>query len=298
MVFSLFTDENDKNHDRCVTRNFHLRGNKFYINDVTTRCIYIGFDPADEHRDIYIENNEIVNGDIGRDYRFYHKDIEVHDLSTCGDTIRIKGNSVRNRAMVLNSSDETGYMFIQSRGGIIKMDGNKIVNEVNRKTPRGKAYGMQLIWCQEEGGDVTMVNNVCKGLSYLGYVGGGNGTPLFTLNAHNNYFEGNTRIYSHKVQKMNLNFTNNTFMSDGECFFLQEFAPRGSVVFTCNDVTVRGGNGKFMTHWGSNSSNSMRFDRLEVSGNVFKGVKDEKDLFHHVTNVGKRKVKSNRISRY
>ena len=296
MLFSLMTDHK-KSADCCTTRNFHMRGNKFYINDVTTRCMYIGFDPADEHEDIYIENNEIINGDVGRDYRYYHKDFEVHDLSSCTDPIHIVGNTIRNKALVLNNSGETGYMFLQTRGGVVDVTGNKIVNEVTRDKFSGKPYGMQLIWCQVEGGDVTLTDNVCKGLSFIALVGGGDGTPLFSLKARNNYFEGDTRIYSHKIKQMHLNFTGNTFKSSGKKFFLQEFAPRGTVVFNSNDVTVSSGDGEFMSHWGKNSTNDYRFDRLEVKNNIFRGVKNERELFKNVTNVKKRTVTSNQIKR-
>ena len=296
MVFSLFTDHKQST-DKCTTSNFHLRNNKFHISDVTTRCLYIGFDPADKHEDIWIEDNEIINANIGRDYKFYHKDIEVHDLSSCGDTIHITRNSIRNSALVLNSHGSTGYMFMQTRGGIVAVTGNKIVNTVKTDPSTGKPYGMQLIWCQVEGGDVTLRDNVCKGLSYLAYVGGGDGTPLFTLKANNNHFEGDTRIYSHKVNEMNLNFTYNTFKSDNMNFFLQEFAPKGSVVFNNNDVTVKGGGGQFMTHWGKNSTRDYRFNRLEVKNNIIRGVNSEQDMFKNVTNVGKRKVSSNAVSR-
>jgi len=296
MLFTLMTDHK-KSADKCLTRDFHLRNNKFHISDVTTRCMYIGFDPADEHHDIFIENNEIVNNDIGRDYSYYHKDIEVHDLSSCGDTIHIKGNKVRNRALVLNSSGNTGYMFMQTRGGIVRADGNQIVNEVTTNRKNGKPYGVQLVWCQEEGGNLTLTNNVCKGLAFVAYVGGGDGTPLFTLKAHNNYFEGDTRIYSHKVKEMHLNFTGNTFKSSNATFFLQEFPPRGQVVFNYNDVTITPGRGQFMSHWGKNDTRSMRFDLLEIKGNKFKGVNSEKEMLRNITNVRKRKVSSNSINR-
>ena len=296
MLFSLMTDHK-MSQDCCYTRNFHMRNNKFYISDVTTRCMYIGFDPADRHEQIYIENNEIINSDIGRDYRFYHKDIEVHDLSSCGDTIYVVGNTVKNRALVLNNSGTTGYMFMQTRGGIVKVDNNKIVNEVTRNRLDGKYYGMQLVWCQYEGGDVTLTNNVCKGLAYVAYVGGGEGPPLFTLKARNNYFEGDTRIYSHKIKEMNLDFTSNTFKSNNMNFFLCEFASKGSVVFNSNDVTVSSGDGQFMTHWGKNNTNSMKFNRLEVRNNIFRGVNSERDMFKNVTKVKKRVVNSNTYSR-
>ena len=81
-------------------------------------------------------------------------------------------------------------------------------------------------------------------------------------------------------------------------FFLQEFASRGTLVFSNNDVTINKGNGQLMTHWDKkNSTNNMRFDRLEVNNNIFRGVKSEQDLFQNITNVKKRKVRNNRISR-
>ena len=196
---------------------------------------------------------------------------------------------------MLNSSGTTGYMFLQMRGGIASVSNNRIVNEVTTIKRTGKPYGMQLIWCQVEGGDVTLTGNVCKGLSHIAYVGGGDGTPLFTLNARNNQFQGDTRIYSHKIKKMNLNFTGNTFKSSNKTFFLQEFPPQGSVVFTNNDVTINGGGGQFMTHSSKTSARSMRFDRLEVRDNVFKGVNSEREMLQNVTNVKKRTVKGNKI---
>ena len=296
MLFSLMTDHK-LSKDQCTTRNFHLRNNKFFINDVTTRCMYIGFDPADYHKDIYIENNQIINGDIGREYRYYHKDIEVHDLSSCGDTIHINGNTVINRNLVLTDHDDSGYMFLQTRGGIVSVLGNHLLNEVTVNPKNRKPYGMRLIWCQYEGGNVTLRDNVCKGLESVAYVGGGEGTDLFTLNASNNVFEGDTRIYSHKIKKMNLNFKGNTFRSSNMNFFLVEFAPSGSVVFDNNDVTVNGGNGQFMTHWSKSSTKNYRFDRLEVKYNVFHGVANEKELLKNVTNARKRKIGHNRYNR-
>lgn len=296
MIFTLMTDHK-KSKDCCTTRNFHMRNNKFYINDVTTRCMYIGFDPADVHEDIYVENNRIINGDIGRDYRYYHHDFEIHDLSSCGDPIHITGNSVTNKNLTLNTRDETGYSFMQLRGGVVDVEGNNIVNQVKTNTKNGKPYGMQLVWCSTEGGTANLRNNVCKGLQCVATIGGGDGTKLFTLNAMGNQFEGDTRVYSHKIKELHVNFTGNTFKSSNMNFFLSEFAPKGTVVFNNNHVTVDSGDGQFMTHWGKGSTHSMRFNKLEVKDNIFNGVRSEQDLFKNVTNVGKRTVRSNTIKR-
>ena len=295
MIVSLFTDHR-KTTDRCVTRNYHLTGNTFYINDKCTRSIYVSFDPADEHEDIYIENNRIVNSALASDEKYYRQDIEVNDLSSSRDTIHINGNTVTNRNLVLNKYGTEGYCFLLMQGGNVIMDGNRITNEVTTVPATGKLTGVQLVWAGAEGGTVTMRNNVCRGIKCVAYVGAGDGTKLFNLTATNNYFAGDTRVYSHKVEQMNLNFTGNTFKSENMNFFLVEFAPRGTVVFNNNDVTVADGKGQFMTHWSKASTSTMRFDRLEVRNNVFRGVRSEQELFKHVTRVNKRKINANRIS--
>lgn len=282
-----------KSDDRCTTRNFHVRGNKFYMRDLTTRCMYISFDPADVHEGIYIENNQIINEPVHSDEKYYRQDIEVNDLSSCDDPIHIIGNTVRNKNLVLTPSGSQGYSFLLVQGGKVDLQGNKLVNEVVTNPVDGKTTGMQFVWCGAQGGSVTMQDNVCKGLMCIAYVGAGDGTKLFTLDASNNYFEGETRVYSHKVDELRLNFTGNTFKSTSTNFFLQEFAPKGSVVFNNNDVTVTSGGGRFMTHWSNTPTSTMRFDKLEVKGNVFRGVKNEQEMFKHVTNVGKRTVRSN-----
>ena len=294
MLLSLITDHK-KSEDRCITRNFHANGNKFYINDVCTRCMYISFDPADAHENIYIENNQIVNSALKTDMRYYRQDIEVNDLSSCGDTIHIVGNSVKNKDIVINNSGNSGYSFLLVQGGNVDMRNNKIVNDATINPLDGKITGVQLVWCGASGGVVNMRDNVCKGLKFISTVGAGNGTKSFTLNASNNYFSGDTRIYCNKIKQLDLNFTGNTFVSHDMNFFLQEFASRGTLIFNNNQVTVNSGSGRLMTHWDKTSLESKRFDKLEVKNNIFKGVKNEQDLLRHITNTGKRSITGNSI---
>lgn len=286
-----------KSSDKCTTRNFHVRGNKFFMEDLTTRCMYISFDPADEHEDIYIEDNQIINEAISSTDRYYRQDIEVNDLSSSMDAIHITGNTVTNKNLVLTPSGSQGYSFLLIQGGKVDLKGNKLVNVVTTNPLNGKSTGMQVVWCGAQGGEVTMQDNVCKGIMCIAYVGAGDGTKLFTLNANNNYFEGDTRIYCHKIEELNINFTANTFKSNNMNFFLQEFASRGTVVFNNNDVTVTTGDGRFMTHWSNESTDKMKFDRLEVRNNVFRGVKGEQDMFKKITNVKKRSLRSNRYGK-
>ncbi len=295
-ICTLMTDHL-KSGDRCTTRNFHLIGNTFHMIDETARCLYICFDPADVHENIHIENNQIINEAFTSSRKYNRQDIEVNDLSSCGDTIHITNNTIRNKKLVLTPSGSQGYSFLLMQGGIVDMTGNNIVNDVVKVPSTSKNTGVQVVWAGALGGHVTMRDNVCKGVMCIAYVGAGEGTKLFSMDAHNNYFEGETRVYSHKINELRLNFTGNTFVSSSMNFFLQEFAPKGSVVFNNNDVTITQGRGQFMTHWAKNSTRDFRFECLEVQNNVFRGVKNEQEMFKNVTNVGKRKVRSNRIYR-
>ena len=296
MIFSLFTDHK-QSEDRCTTSNFHLRGNKFIINDICTRCMYIGFDPADEHSDIYIENNEIIHNASGRNDPFYHCDIEVHDLSSSTDEIHINGNSLKNNYAIMNKYGSTGYAFLVTRGGHVSMANNTIVNNVSRDPITGKPFGIELVWHKSDGNNsaITMTGNVCKGLDCVAHVGAWHLAEKFSLNASNNYFAGNTRVNCESIKKLDLDFTGNTFNSQGESFFLDGFADKGNVIFNNNEVTVNNGWGKFMVR--SNKGCCERFDKLEIKNNVFKGIKSEADMLKIVTNVGKRKVNSNTIKR-
>lgn len=296
MVLSLFTDQR-ASADRCLTSNFHLRGNKFYINDICTRCMYIGFDPADDHKDIYIENNEIIHNPLDRNDPFYYCDIEIHDLSASTDVIHIDGNTVRNDYAIVNKFGTTGFAFVVMRGGRVSIADNKIVNNVTRIPQTGKSYGIELVWRKSDGANsfVTLTGNVCKGLDCVAHVGAWDECEQFSLSANNNYFSGNTRVTCAQVKQLDLDFTGNTFNSQNEAFFLEGFADKGTVVFNNNEVTVNKGSGQFLTR--KNGKAGGRFDKLEIKSNVFKGVKSENDMLKNVTNVSKRKVNSNRYSR-
>lgn len=296
---TLFTIQtaDSKGQYTVTTSNVHVKNNKFIINDECTRCIFVDLPYSDRQQDIYFENNEIVNENLRSSKRYYRQDFEIKDQSKEQKPIHIINNTITNHNSVLTPYNTVGYSVLLIQGGNIDMSGNKIVNTVATDPFTGKENGVQLIWCGANGGTITMRDNVCKGIKCISTVGAGNGTDLFTLNANNNYFKGDTRIYCHKINELHLNFTGNTFKSNDMNFFLQEFAQKGSVIFNNNDVTVSSGDGRFMTHWSNASTDSMKFTRLEVKGNVFRGVKGEQDMFKKITNVKKRSIRSNKYGR-
>lgn len=289
---TLITVESDKRW-MTTTQNLTFKNNKFYINDECHRCFRVKFFENDNHQNICFNNNQIVNENLHSENRYYRYDFEIIDKSEIQDTIRIINNNVINKNSVLNSSKTNGYSFLFLHGGNIDMTGNKIVSTITTDPITGKNTGVQLVWCGAEGGVVIMRNNVCKGVMCISTVGEAGGTKHFTLNASNNHFTGNTRVYCHKIDRLDLNFTGNTLVSNNTNFFLQEFANKGTVTFNNNDVTVKSGDGRLMTHWSNGSTDAMRFERLEVNNNIFRGMKGEKDMLKYFNNVGKRKVKNN-----
>ena len=296
MVLSYFSEEQDSG-ERCTTNNLTLRNNTFHISDVTSRCIYLGFNHADRHNNILIENNQITNTAINREYKYYHQDIEVHDASSGNDTIRIINNKVQNYNTVIDPYGSSAYAFLRVHGGTYLAQANKVVNHATINPTNGKAAGIRAVWCGAEGGNITLRDNVFKGLYYTGFFSSSKGCEQAKFNAQNNYFSGDTRIYCNNIKRLDIDFTCNTLDSDNTNFFLQEFADHGSVTFNNNLVTVKDGHGELMTHWSKVSTDSMRFDKLEVTNNVLKGVKNEAELLRNITNVNKRKVRNNTISR-
>lgn len=297
MIFSVITSENDVSNS-CDMKGFELARNKFVINDLCKRIIYLQFTAVDKHHDFVIRDNEFISNNVNSNEKFYRMDIDVWDESKQQDTIVVSNNTMTNSYPIMNPYSGTGYTFLLIRGGNVLLEGNKVNNRITT-SPDGKEYGINLLWSGKEGASFTLRNNVCKGLARIITLESGGGIGRVSLNAFNNYFQGRTSIYCKKIERLDLDFKNNTFDCNHNSFFLEEFASNGTLIFNNNKVTVSTGNGRLMNHYGaSNTTNSMRFENLEVSGNEFRGVKSQDDMMKHMTNVRKQKVKANSFSKY
>lgn len=294
MIFSLYTDHL-QSEDSCVTKNFKFCNNRIIINDLTHRSMYISFEPADNHKNIEIYNNYIRNNYTGSTKRYYRNEIELHDLSNNPDTVLFKNNVFRNDNPVVTTFGTNGAAFFLLQGGNVCFDSNHFMNTVTTDTAATSDIGSTIIWCSEKGGSATMRNNTSHNIKHLANVMSNNQIHYFSLNATNNYFQGDTRIYcdhSH-IDTLDLNFYKNTFISKDMNFFLQEFASYGNVVFNHNLVRVDQDYGQLMTHWSATPTSSMRFNTLEVKKNLFYGINSIDDLLVNITNVGTRVVNGN-----
>lgn len=136
-----------------------------------------------------------------------------------------------------------------------------------------------------------MTSNTCTGLRLLATVSEGKGIDKFTLTAHGNHFEGDTRIYCNNVRHFDVNFTDNVLVSSNYDFFLQEFAKEGSIVFCGNDVTAKGG-GELMTHWTDSPISNINLSSIEISNNIFRGV-DQTKVFQNLQYCKRKTIRNN-----
>lgn len=294
VLVNVATSHNKNERYGSHVNGFTFSGNVFNISDVVKIGLKLSFSSSDTHQGIVVSGNKFVNNPLNTNLKFYKADILVTDYcrSYKTDTIMIKENQFINNADIVNPSEGAGLSHIQLERGTVNFVANQITNKVTTSRITGKKTGGQLLWAASSGGFIKMKDNVCRGLSMIASVMTSAGIDDFTIEAYNNYFQGDTRIYCDKVKRLDLNFTSNTFKSDNMNFFLQEFATSGSVTFNANDVTAA--NGQLMTHWDNRfSTNSMRFDYLEMRNNVFRGMKDERSVLTNITNIKRRKVSSN-----
>ena len=298
MLVNVSSIQNPNHRYGMHLKNFTFTGNVFNISDIVKTELRFSFGSNDTHESILVADNKFINNALKTNHKFYKNDILVRDSSPSvkADTIMIRENMFVNNADIVNPSDGAGLSHINMEGGTVNFVANQITNNVTTSSITGKATGGQLLWASSSGGFIKMRDNVCRGLCKIASVMTSDGINDFTIEAYNNYFQGDTRIYCKKVKRLDLNFTGNTFKSNNMNFFLQEFAAEGSLTFNSNDVTAA--NGQLMTHWDNKTStNSMRFKHLEVKNNVFKGMSDERSVLTNCTNVKRRKVSGNSYRR-
>ncbi len=277
----------------CTTNGFLFSNNRFEINDLTHRAMYVAFNQMDSYNDVQFNNNSFIDNYIGSVTRYYRNEVEVNDLSSDPDTVFFNENIFINKNPVVNPTGDSGAAFFLLSGGKVCLDGNLFQNTVTTDTAANVDIGVALVWCGEQGGEISLRNNMTQNLKQLARISAGNGIQKFKITANNNTFHGDTRLYCNVIDTLDLVFNKNLFISNDMNFFLQEFASIGSLEFNYNNVYVKTSGGKLMTHWTSAPTSSMHFTDLTVKNNLFRGVNSIDNLLIKITNVGNRTVEGN-----
>lgn len=276
----------------CHNSNITFKNNTIRTSAPFRTLFSLTFSKFDTHKNITVANNTIVHYDCHTAARHYCTSIKVTDESPSNsDAIKLTGNTITNHNPVINEWGTTGYTFFMLQGGSANLDSNTVYNDALTSAQTPESIGTNLVWCGEKGGDVKMTSNTCTGLRLLATVSEGKGIDKFTLTAHGNHFEGDTRIYCNNVRHFDVNFTDNVLVSSNYDFFLQEFAKEGSIVFCGNDVTAKGG-GELMTHWTGSPISNINFNSIEISNNIFRGV-DQSKVFKNLQHCKRKTIRNN-----
>lgn len=293
VMVNLYADFQKEFNVKTTFDNIRFTNNNFSI-EAPVNCIFgVTIDPNTRHQGIVFSGNNIRNRSESSATGLDHIDIHLTDHSPQPATITVQNNTTKTDAEIVNSNNSCGYTHLAIDGANVDFTRNRIdCAATTSSITRNGRNGVMLMWIQSNGAQVTMSDNVCRGLYMLCQASFGKGISNLTLNAHNNFFAGDTRIYCNNLATANLSFTNNTFESDSYEFFLQEFAEQGQLVFNHNKVTTTKPGGALMAHYNKNFTPT--FERLEVMGNDIAGV-SEKKLLKNFELVKKRSVMGNRL---
>ncbi|MCQ2289868.1 MAG: hypothetical protein MJZ63_01155 [Muribaculaceae bacterium] len=289
--FNTVGDDIAVNGFGCLNENIEFSDNLFEINAPCRRTLNIGFSEEDTQENVIFKGNVLENNFTETDKRYYHQDIVIKDKSADRKNVYFINNTFSNHMPVVNNYGTTGNSIALLRGGHILLEDNYISDDAPNSPLTKETLGTTLIWSGEQGGSATLISNEVIGMKLLATISEGAGIDQFSINATDNDFEGDTRIYCNNVALLDLSFIGNVFKSSNMNFFLQEFAKEGTLGLKNNKGYAT--NGQLMTHWSGTSTSAMRFNTLDVTGNTFYGTNGEKNVFANITNVRKKNVKGN-----
>lgn len=291
VAFSMFNVEGQKSSNVAAD----VRDVTFSGNDITVagdvRCIFaFQKEKNTTGKNIRYTNNTVrclaessVKGSARAIFR-------VVDHSEAKVPFVISSNVIDNKAAVLGADGYNYYNLLDIDGATVEFDGNKVTSV---KDVANKQSGIVGMYVNNAGGKVNMRNNVLKGLSVLASLSVTKGSiENIEINASGNRFEGGTTIFCNNLDRLDLNFSGNEFLSTNWEYFLQEFAKTGTLVFRNNVVTANKGGGSLLAHYSNVPTKNMRFERLEVCNNKFYGIQSS-DLLNNITNVKRRVVSGN-----
>lgn len=288
VLLAFFTNENETNAT-CNYRNFSFKDNKIDILEPMRINFKLSFNDGDCYSNMRVTGNMIHNKCSRIEPKRYMQDFDIVGPLQAGEPVIIARNSTINDYPVIAPWGGTAYFHLFVDGAQVLYQDN-VLND-NTSSYGDIKTGCRFLWASKRGGMLSLKKNELKGLYMLASLASGDGIGPITLNATSNTFAGDTRIYCDNVEKLDLNFTGNMFCSSNSNFFLQEAAQENTLVFWGNTVIAPQGS-LLMQHWTNVPIQSMKFNHLEVIGNIFHGV-EAQSLLDNIYCEGSQEVKSN-----
>lgn len=257
IAFCHFETNNTKYE--CYIDSVFVRNNDIEIKEVVLRDMKLILDKLARIGYIEISGNNINNTAKCSANDSFMMDFEITCANQAKTPILIKNNHVKSNCEVLSSSKDSGYSFAWVTSCNVEMSNNVIESE----------YPIALIRCKGGEIKVKLENNNVSKLCNTAIISSSTKIPKATIQAYNNVFTGDTRIYCRNVDYVDLDFQNNVFNSTDYHFFLQESAPLGSIVFNGNTINAMAGKGIMLANYTGQRNN---FDKVTIKNNIFNGI--------------------------
>ena len=251
-------------HDEYVNRKCDIDNIVFKDNTITNsapikRSVTFFFAERAVLGSIDVENNTIHNTSKCSTANGYTTDFTITTSGSSRGNITLSNNFIDNKAQILCDGTNSGYTFLVVKNGNTTLTGNTIQSD----------YPIALVWTQGGNVNLNLFNNTASTLFGTALLKNPTAIEKVVINARNNEFTGNTQIYCNNLEQLELNFTNNTFNSTDYHFFILEGAKKTSVVFEENTINAYKGSGIMFANY---SGKPYRFDRVQVSNNIFNGL--------------------------
>ncbi len=276
-------------------KDFLMSHNKFIIDVPMHNLATFTFDRYTHHTNVRFENNTIQLNKGAKARDTWYSDIEVRDTSPASDSLYIHNNTFISQCEMTTSWHNSAHYHLNINGAKVSYSGNTF--EALERPSRDFANGISgaiLIKVWNNGGVVALNGNKFKGLYMLSEMNCGEIIPPTKIYGVGNIFEGDTRILCNNVERLDLNFSDNTFRSRSAAYLLDTWARTGSLRFVRNTVRVEKPAGAIMTNWAGADLNGMHFESLDIMGNKFYNV-DPSQLLNNIRFVSKRYVANNKF---
>lgn len=265
----------------CTISDITFKNNTITNNAQSKRNLRFHFDnTATLEGTIEVANNTIRNTSKCQVTDGYMTDIIIDTGSKNRGDFKISDNNVYNEAQILCDGKHSGYTFLGMNNGNVTMTNNYIQSD----------YPITFVWGHGGYNTLNLYNNVVSELSKMAMFNSSKKLEKIVINAANNEFTGDTRIYSNSIDELELNFTNNIFNSSNPHVFLQEGAPLTSIIFDGNTVNALNRNGTLFANY---SGKPYKFTRLQVTNNIFNGVTKKSIDDSFMKNVTKKNIQNN-----
>lgn len=271
--------ETESTRHECYVDNVVVKNNIIENNDAVKRNIKLILDKLATVGYIEFSGNSIINTSKCSTSDAYMMDFEIRCAGQVETPIIIKDNHVKSNCEVLSPSKDNGYYFAFISRANVELSNNVIESE----------YPLALINCKDGDVEVRLDNNRVGNLCNTAIISSSTAINKVKIQAFNNEFTGDTRIYCRNVDYLDLDFQNNIFNSTDYHFFLQESAAEGSIVFIGNTVNAKAGKGTMFANY---SGKSYKFSKLQITNNIFNGVR-KAEIDNSFKTLGKKYISNN-----